>query len=78
MNLLRIGAAPSGALTDAAFRDAIWSAGQSWNPAAVFAAGWTPNTFAGANQARWLTGNEACQPSTAACFTYAEGTVPLA
>lgn len=78
VNLLRIGTAPTGALTDAAFRDAVWSSGSAWNPAAVFANGWTSNTYTGANQARWLTGTEACEQGLGLCFTYAEGTIPLA
>lgn len=79
VNLLRIGLGSSGTPTQDSFRDAVWASGSAWNPAAVLAEGWTPQSYTGANQARWLVGTDAlgCPPAIDACVIPDPTLIPL-
>jgi hypothetical protein len=79
VNLLRLGLRPAQAPTLDSFKESVWTNGSTWNPAAVLAQGWTPQSFAGANRARWLTGasGEGCPPATDACVVADPTLIPL-
>jgi hypothetical protein len=77
VNLLRLGTASPGAATSTAFRDAVWAAGAAWQPAAVFAEGWSSGSYAGANQARWIRDGLNCPVTIEACYEYEDVPISL-
>lgn len=80
-NLARAALNTTGAPTAAGVRDAIWNTSSAWQPAAVTASGWTPNTYTGANIARWFAWNPNCRPAAVqdptGCFAPTGAPIPL-
>jgi len=81
LSLARTALSAQGTPTAADVRDTIWNASTQWQPAAVTANGWTPNTYTGANIAQWFTWNPSCTLMTKqdpiGCFAPTGAPIPL-
>jgi len=67
-------------LTPNAFRDAVWSLGNTWQSATTYGSSWQKDQYAGATVGRGMYWDDACvlsdRPSKG-CFRFGTGDIPL-